>query len=206
VGLGFGVFAATEARRRGVPGAAEGIVMCMLGSPVGGVPPDPGLAVEAAWVAAFLTAGSDANLDLLVAAGLPAAATSALGAAAAAGGAGRAALTPLVRCLGNSAAAGATKAGAAVADVGAPLVAALGACLLSDHRGVQRESCWALSNFAGISGGRGADALAADGGAMAALMRMARDAPLDIRKEAAFGARPPAQPTLSPRPFMLKNF
>jgi hypothetical protein len=99
---------------------------------------------------------------------------------------GRGLLIPLLRSLGNVAAGG----GAAAVEQllspdAAPALQALVTCAQSRHHGLQREACWVLSNVAGTPGRGGIEALKAVG-AVPTLMRLLKESPFQVRKEAAF--------------------
>ena len=62
---------------------------------------------------------------------------------------------------------------------------ALCRCAQSKHRGLQKESLWALGSVAGSPGPTGVAALQA-AGAVPVLVALLKDGAFDVRKEAAF--------------------
>lgn len=151
------------------------------------------LATEAAWVLVHLSAApAAAHLNRMVVLGvlppLTARLAAAAGALAADNDAGRRALTPLLRAVGNIAAGGGAAALQQLLCLDspecAPAVLAAVDCAQCHHHGVQREACWVLASIAGAPGRAGVDALKA-AGAVPVLMRLLKEAPYPVRKEAA---------------------
>ncbi|KAI7843347.1 hypothetical protein COHA_003044 [Chlorella ohadii] len=167
----------------GVEGAPEAIVKIVAEGP-------DHLATETAWVLAYITASHEAHLNRMVHLGVVppmlARIVSAVDQTLQDEQEGRGLLIPLLRSLGNVAAGG----GAAAVEQllspdAAPALQALVTCAQSHHHGLQREACWVLSNVAGTPGRGGIEALKSVG-AVPTLMRLLKESPFQVRKEAAF--------------------
>ncbi|KAL4440465.1 hypothetical protein ABPG75_003466 [Micractinium tetrahymenae] len=165
-----------------VEGAPEAVVRLVAAAP-------DHLATEAAWVLAYVTASHEAHLNRMVSLGVVppilARITDTVDQMLQEQE-GRGLLIPLLRSLGNVAAGG----GAAAAEQllssdAAPALHALVVCAGSHHHGLQREACWVLSSIAGLPGMGGVEALKA-AGAVPELMRLLKESPFHVRKEAAF--------------------
>ncbi|GMH33979.1 hypothetical protein BSKO_01813 [Bryopsis sp. KO-2023] len=95
-------------------------------------------------------------------------------------------LIPALRGMGNVVAGASPEYVATLLECENGLfVKALVMCLKSSHRGIQKESAWALSNIAGCPTKTGAE-LVVQAEAVPVLMELIRSAAFDVRKEAAF--------------------
>lgn len=173
----------------GVEGAPEALVQLVAAAP-------HDAAAEATWVVAYCTAGAEAHLGRLVHLGVVQPAVQRLVTATEEmqqeQAHGRALVIPLLRALGNIAAGGGKDAleelsrclrSARRADATAGVSAVL-ACAQGAHHGLQREAAWLLASLAGAPGREGLGLLK-QAGATPVLMRLLKDSPFHVRKEAA---------------------
>ncbi|PSC72043.1 importin subunit alpha-2 [Micractinium conductrix] len=166
-----------------VDGALEALVRLVAAAP-------DHLSTEAAWVLAYITASHETHLNRLVTLGVV---TPMLTRIAEAVDQmlreeqdGRALLIPLLRSLGNLAAGGGAHAADQLLGLdAAPALEALVVCAGTHHHGLQKEACWVISNVAGMPGRRGLEAVKA-AGAVPPLMKLLKESPFHVRKEAAF--------------------
>ena len=182
----------------GIPGSSDALIFIMQSQDV-----DPRLVIEVAWVLAYLTAGPEAHTNRLVHLGLVPSVLARLVDLHESGPClenekmARAMMIPLVRCLGNICAGGATDAikqlipmphgdeDAEVVDLKRRGMAAILGCLQAHHFSLQREGAWVLSNVAGMPGKAGVEFLKSVG-ALPVLMRLLKSSPFHVQKEAAY--------------------
>lgn len=98
----------------------------------------------------------------------------------------RAILTPVLRCLGNTAAgANVDTTKHVITSHNGAAVQSMIACLKSSHRGLQKEAAWSLSNIAG-SPDKSGPAAVKNSGAVPLLLEMICTSAFDVRKEVGF--------------------
>ncbi|GBG65731.1 hypothetical protein CBR_g52325 [Chara braunii] len=143
---------------------------------------DTDLVVEVAWVLTYVTSMLDPQVPRLIEAGLLPPLLRHLVSASTPG-----LLTPVVRTIGNIVAGENSRTDAVLvagAEIPGGLIGGLVRCLESEHRILQKEAAWVLSN---IAGGTVAHKEAVfSGGAMPPLLHLLATAAFDVRKEVAY--------------------
>eukprot|EP00898_Chlorokybus_atmophyticus_P004829 jgi/Chlat1/5347/Chrsp35S05278 len=164
-----------------LPGALPMLVSKLSG-------PDNDLAVEVAWVLAYVTA-EGAGVGEAMRSGLVPATVALLVRSVPAldGSVGekeRGTITPVLRVLGNIV-AGPDVNSKAVIGADPNVIPALCRCLLLPHRGIQKEAAWVLSNIAACAD-PALPATLVSAGAVPPLLQLLESGALDVRREAAF--------------------
>eukprot|EP00246_Nothoceros_aenigmaticus_P002922 TRINITY_DN13849_c0_g1_i2.p1 TRINITY_DN13849_c0_g1~~TRINITY_DN13849_c0_g1_i2.p1 ORF type:complete len:548 (-),score=94.74 TRINITY_DN13849_c0_g1_i2:371-2014(-) len=140
---------------------------------------DEELATEAAWVLVYLTSMSENNSDLLVKSGLFPPLVTRLATSQSV-----ILLPPILRTIGNILAGDTQNAKTDNLLAAGGFVGTVSQCLGSEHRSLQKEAAWVVSN---ISAGTVFHKQAVfTGGALPALLHLLATAAFDVRKEAAY--------------------
>jgi len=143
---------------------------------------DEELVVEVAWVLVYVSSMSDVHTNLLINAGILPPLIARL-----ASSRHLPLLTPVLRSIGNIVAADNIKVDAVLAaGLSNPggVIGALARCLESEHRTLQKEAAWAVSNIA--AGSLLHKQAVFNGGPVPPLLHLLATAAFDVRKESAY--------------------
>eukprot|EP00249_Psilotum_nudum_P019946 c27487_g1_i5 orf=639-2306(-) len=143
---------------------------------------DDELAVEVAWVVVYLTALSEMHSEVLIRVGLLAPLVGRL-----ASSDQLSLLTPVLRSIGNFVAGDNAKTDAVLEagkNIHGGVIGALAHCLMNEHRTLQKEAAWAVSNIA--AGSLQHKQMLFCSEVLSPLLHLMATAVFDVRKEVAY--------------------